>query len=307
MEDETAVEAVEEGTPSIDELVAELQGQETPEEAQPEQEAAPEEAQEEAEEAPQQRKLSSAYEELARRDRELRHRMRELKEKQEAVEELNSLRDLVKRDPAAAAKKLGLDPWKLVESSLGEEEPDPVKQKLSEVDTLKQELQELKQAQQQAQQQQILSAEYGKIGKAISTLSEEAPLVAQLAADNPQAIQAEILEAARISYQETGEVPLYTDLVRNAEEALTEQYRKSIERVRALEKFKDLWGESPAAATKQPAVAQPKATKKPPATLTNDMGAESAARETRKLSPQEIEEELIRELQEMRRQHEEQD
>lgn len=245
---------------------------------------------ESAEEASEvKRLLSDEFEELSRRDREVRQKERQLKEASRASEELQALQELAKSNPIEAARKLGLDPIHLMQGALGAEEdtkePDPI----GEVQSLRQEIEQLRQQQEQERYQAAVSSEYNRIRSTVGALQEKTPLVAALAEDEGEgdAIITEIFNAAKIRYQETGELANYEELVQNAEEVLTERYSRQLKRLSKIEKLKALLADSPE--EERPAKELTKAGK----TLGNSMTAESTAKEARKMTREEREREVI--------------
>jgi hypothetical protein len=246
---------------------------------------AAEEEQQAAQEDPKQDQPTS-FTELSRREREIWQRERRLKEAEKQLASQREITEIAKINPLEAAKRLGIDPMRLVNDVLGlepkeeQKAPDP----MSELEAVKKELNEFKASVQEQRYKYVESATKGEFASMIKSNAEKYEILNH-ALQSGNGILDTVYEAVKLEYEQTGKIPDYHDVLSRAEEVMYEEIYSDLDKYSKLSKIKNRMAPQN---RPEPAISAPK----PTATLSNKMQGEPVAASVRNMTEQEREDEF---------------
>lgn len=235
-------------------------------------------------------RLSSAWDQLTEQHRHLRQQQQELEQRSRKIADLEELRRKAQLDPAAALLDLGVDPL----GYLDQEQAAPDHGKT--IEELRAELRSLKESQEQRDKAQAAEAQARQFAAAMKERADAAPILSQLAQDNPESVAQE-LQSYMASRQRLGHKVTFEDAIAAAEKAQREHLLSGVTALRQMlgeDAFAQALGFTPAAAAPK----QPTASPASPTTLSSKGVASDVSRAVHEMTDEEREQEVLRALRE---------
>jgi hypothetical protein len=169
---------------------------------------------------------------LAARDKEIRTLKQSAK---------TDLREMVKTDPHGVLRELGLSLDQVFDlmtrtPAVEKQEPEPENRSDSEVSRLRQELEEYKAEQAQRTHQEAVRNEHLKIMRIAESDTDRWELIASMVGEGSTEL---VLETAKESYKNTGELPDYDVVMDAVEEHMNEELGSRYEKLNSLKKIQN--------------------------------------------------------------------
>jgi hypothetical protein len=224
--------------------------------------------------------LAQSYEDLLRRDRELKERSDRVSQREKELQEFEEIRRLARENPLEATRRLGVDHFALGDAILGSDEP--AEQPRGDLSAIQQELEDLKQWKQQQEQYNAQTAEKRLIRQVIAE-SDGCEFLQHSFRTSPGQVEEAIYNRAVQQYEKTREPPKYRDIINELEKELTAQAFALTESYSKINKYKERFGDLSQIEKKvqnstpppvEPQQETPKPTQTQSLTLSNDLGAQ---------------------------------
>lgn len=204
---------------------------------------------EEKAEPEQQGRLSEAMERLSQKDREVQAARGKLKE----LEKLDQLKE--QKNPDEILRAFGLDPVEYIYGKMLEEDVPQEKKKENETNQKIEELQSRLATFEEAKKKEELNTRYSEqvnnINQLADSLKGDLPLVAKEVKRGGPKFAAQVIQACSNYYQQTGQVPDLTEMLKNAENVLETEFESAYKAYSEVDKIRNKIGiGKPAAAPK---------------------------------------------------------